>query len=388
MAKICIDARCLLEGRRTGVEEYTLGLLENLFDLDKKNEYVLFFNSWKKPGFDFSVFSKFENVQVKQFRIPNKILNFFFWYFAWPKIDHLVGGADLVFLPNIIFNAVSQKTKLVITIHDLSFERYPEYFSAKRRWWHIFINSRKICQRANSIVAVSASTKNDLLDLYKIAEEKISVVYSAISEKFKVIDRNNEALIKIKEKYNLPYKFILHLGTLEPRKNIISLVKAFNTLQDYAQKNNQADLQKYNLVIAGSSGWSNEEIFSEIERSPFKEKIKFISFVKDEDKEYVYNLASLFAYPSFFEGFGFPPLEAMRCGVPVICGNNSSLPEIVGSAGLLIDADKPDEIYHAMKEILLDDVLRKFLIQEGQKKSAEFGWKKTAQKTLEIFMKK
>lgn len=121
--KICIDGRCLMEGRKTGVEEYTRNLLENIFALDQKNDYVLFLNSWKNIRADFSWIKKYPNVKIKKFRFPNKLLNLMFWYLNWPKIDRLVGGVDIVFFPNIIFGAVSERTKVIATIHDLSFER-------------------------------------------------------------------------------------------------------------------------------------------------------------------------------------------------------------------------------------------------------------------------
>lgn len=383
--RICIDARCLIEGRRTGVEEYALGLLLNLFALDRKNEYILFFTSWKKPKFDFSVLAKFSNVKIKKIKIPNKFLNFSFWYLNWPKIDKLVGGADAVFFPNIIFGATSKNAKVIATIHDLSFERYPEYFSWKRRFWHIFINSKKICRRADRIIAVSNSSASDIASLYGIEKEKISVIPSAISDNFCITDRNDNKLIEVKEKYNLPFKFILYLGTIEPRKNILGIIRAYNRLQEFAVENKNEEITRYKLVIAGSPGWLGEEIFEEIEKSKFKEKIILPGFIEDCDKPFIYNLSSLFIYPSFFEGFGFPPLEAMACGVPVIASNNSSLPEICGSAAILIDPYKPEEIFEAARQILSDKTLREKLIQKGLEKSKEFNWKKTAQKTLKMF---
>ena len=396
--KICIDVRCLSEGRRTGVEEYTFNLLSNLFEIDKDNQYALFFNSWKKSKADFSWIEKYPNVSLKKFSFPNKILNFSFWYLGWPKIDKMVGGVDVVFMPNIIFGSVSRRAKLILTVHDLSFERYPEYFSRKRRWWHIFINPKKMCRRADKIIAVSYSTKNDIANLYKILPDKIAAIHSAVADKFRIISHNDEKLVKIKEKYNLPYKFILSLGTIEPRKNITGIVKAYNALQKYAAKQtsevcdnrprrsvNIEEILKYKLVIAGESGWANEKIFEEIRKSPYKNNIQIINSVPDEDKEYFYNLSSLFVYPSFFEGFGFPPLEAMKCGVPVICSNNSSLPEIAGEAAIMVYPDKPEEICQAMKEILTDQNLRENLIQKGLQKSAKFSWLKTAKETLKIF---
>lgn len=360
------------------MEEYTLNLLKNLLELDKKNKYVLFFNSWNAPRINFRWLEKYPNVALKKFRLPNKLLNFLFWYFNWPKIDKMIGGADIFFMPNIIFGSVSRRTKLVITIHDLSFERYPETFSFKRRLWHGFINPKKICRRADKIIAVSDSTKSDLVSPYGLNQEKIAVIHSGIPEIFKVISRNDGKLLEIKGRHNLPYKFILYLGTIEPRKNIVGIIRAYNRLREI----NSGELNKYKLVIAGSRGWKDEKIFSEIKKSPFGEDIIIHGFIGSEEKPYFYNLASLFVYPSFFEGFGFPPLEAMACGVPVIASNTSSLPEIAGSAGILIDPDKPDEIYQAMREILLNKELREKLREKGLEQAKKFNWKKTAEEFL------
>lgn len=383
--RIGIDVSCLGEGRRTGVEEYTLNLLQNIFKLDRKNEYILFLNSWKSSQADFSWLADYPNVKLKKFHFPNKLLNFLFWYFAWPKMDKMIGGADLFFMPNIMFGSVSEKTKLLVTIHDLSFERYPESFSLKRRLWHIFINPKKICSRADRIIAVSESTKNDLVDLYKVNPKKIKVIYSGVSEKFRVISRNYENLIRVKEKYKLPYKFILYLGTIEPRKNIAGIIRSYNQLRRTGAGNEKLkELIDYKFVIAGSKGWLSGKIFSEIKKSEFRDNIKVINFVRDADKEFVYNLAALFVYPSFFEGFGFPVLEAMSCGVPVITSNVSSLPEIVGNGAIMIDPDKPDEITEAIREVLTNGELRSELIEKGLVRSKEFSWQKSAREFLKI----
>jgi glycosyltransferase involved in cell wall biosynthesis len=385
MTKICIDARCLIEGRRTGVEEYTLGLLFHLFELDKTNDYVLFFSAWKEPLFDFGLFSRFPNVRIKKIHVPNKLLNLSFWYLGWPKIDRLVGGADVVFYPNIIFGSASRNVRVVTTIHDLSFEKYPNYFSWKRRFWHIFINSKKICRRADKIIAVSDSSAADISFVYGIDKEKITVIPSAISDNFRVLSRNDAKLLEVKEKYHLPFKFILYLGTIEPRKNIKGLIRAYDAMQEFAIEKNNEDLQKYKLVLAGSSGWLGHKIAREIARSRFRDKIILPGFVTDEDKVYFYNLATIFVYPSFFEGFGFPPLEAMKCGVPVITSNNSSLPEICSNSALLIDPDKPAELCEAMRQLISDKILHEKMTQLGLEKSKEFSWEKTAKKTLEVF---
>lgn len=385
--RICIDARCLMQGRRTGVEEYTLNLILNLLEIDKENDYVLFFNSWSSPNFDFSVFSKFPNITLRGLRIPNKLLNLSFWYLGWPHIDKLVGGADILFLPNIIFYGASKKTKLFLTIHDLSFDRYPQTFSFKRKMWHNFINPKKVCRRADKIIAMSQSTKNDIISFYNIRPKKIEMIHSAASNEFEVLGRNDQKLIKMKEKFRLPYKFILYLGTIEPRKNIIGLIRAFDALQMEAHEKGDEEILKYKLIIAGAKGWLGKVVFSERKKAIFRDHIQMMKFVPDKYKKYVYNLASVFVYPSFFEGFGFPPLEAMKCGVPVIVSNNSSLPEIVGNGGILIDPNKPDEIVKALKEIIKNRELREKLIEKGLEKSKEFDWKKTAENFLAVVYK-
>ncbi len=380
--KIGVDIRCLTVGRRTGVEEYAINLLENLFCKDKDNEYILFLNSFKKPAADLNWIKKYSNVKLKFFRFPNKLLNLFFWYFRWPKIDKLLGGVDIFFAPNINFIAVSNKAKLVLTVHDISFEYCPETFSLKRKIWHFFINPKELAQRADKIIAISKSTKDDLVNFYKIKESKITVVHNGISDKFKIIDRNDLKLVQVKERYKLPYKFILYLGTIEPRKNIVGALRAYNILRKEEKR-----LGDYKMVIAGAEGWKSKKIFTEIEKSPFNKDIIFTGIIKDEDKPFFYNLASLFVYPSFFEGFGFPPLEAMKCGVPVIVSHSSSLPEVVNSAGILIDPDKPDEIYQAMKEILLNKSFKEKLSEKGLKQSKKFNWRKTAEEFLAILNK-
>jgi len=381
MARIGIDIRCFVTGKRTGVEEYTLNVLENLFELDKKNEYIIFINSYKEPKFDLGVFRKYKNVSVRQFHIPNKLLNFCFWYLGWPHVDKMIGGVDIFFMPSIAFIALSRKVKLVLNVHDLSFELMPETFSLKRRLWHHILNPRRLCLRADKITSVSESTLEDIVRIYGIDREKIVRIYNGISENFEAFDRNNPKLIEIKDKYHLPFNFILFLGTVEPRKNIRAVVKAFDRLKSLG--NPQFD--KYKLVVAGGKGWKTESIFSEMRKARFTKDIIYTSCVTQEDKAAVYTLSSLFVYTSFFEGFGLPLLEAMRCGVPVITSNASSIPEVVGNGAIMVDPDRPDEIFAAMKEILLDKDLRIRIGENGLKQSIRFNWKTSARELFEMF---
>jgi glycosyltransferase involved in cell wall biosynthesis len=383
MAKIGIDIRCLSDGKNTGVEEYTLNILQQLFELDKKNKYVLFMNSFHEPNFDLNVFKKFKNIKIKKFNYPNKLLNFCFWYFRWPHADEMIGGADVFFMPNINFIALSKKVKLVLTIHDLSYEIFPQTFSWKRRLWHQIINPRRLCQKASKIIAVSQSTKNDIVSRWEIPPEKISVIYNGVPADFEQSSRNDPKLIAVKEKYHLPFNFIFYLGTIEPRKNIPAIVAAYDQLRSL----NNPQLNKYKLVIAGNKGWKTKNILKTMHQSKFTEDIIFTSCIKNEDKAAVYTLASLFVYPSFFEGFGIPVLEAMRCGVPTITSNTSSLPEVVDGGAVMIDPDRSDELYSAMKELLLNKDFYISMQQKGLKQAARFNWKASARELLKIFEK-
>ena len=381
--RIGIDIRCLAEGKRTGVEEYTLALLEGLFAADQENEYILFFNAWKKavPDFIVECATKYPRVTLKAFRFPNKLLNLSLWYLHFPQLDRLVGGTDVFFLPNLNFAAVSSKTKLVVTAHDLSFELFPETFSWKQRVWHFFINFRHLVRRADRVIAVSHSTKDDLMTGYDVPEKKIVVIPSGIGKQFHMMSRNDSELIRVQEKYHLPYKFILSLATFEPRKNIPALIRSYEALQGLGHP----IFDKYALVIAGTSGWKDRETSAAIADSPYREHIILPGFISDADKAALYNLASVFVYPSFYEGFGFPPLEAMASGVPVIVSHSSALPEIVGDAGILIDPYQPDELFQALRQVLSDQDLTDTLRRKGVERAVSFSWDKTVRLTLDLF---
>lgn len=350
------------------------GLLRALFDANETDEFVLFYNAWRgELPEDFGWMNAYPNVSVKRFHIPNKILNGLLWYFRWPKLDMLCGGVDIFFMPNLNFAAVSQQAKLVVTAHDLSFEAYPETFSLKRRLWHLLVNFRGLCRRANLIVAVSHSTKQDIVSYYRIPNRKTVVIHSGLDQEFVRISRNDPELLRVKEKYHLPYRYILYFGTFEPRKNIRAVVQAYEIY-----RHSLGERECVPLVLAGSPGWKSEEIFREIEASPYRSDIRLFGFIADEDKHALYNLATLFVYPSFYEGFGFPPLEAMACGVPTIVSRNSSFPEIVGDAAIMIDPYQPDELYRAMIAILSDHAFAEKLSRAGEHQTKKYTWERTA----------
>jgi glycosyltransferase involved in cell wall biosynthesis len=275
-------------------------------------------------------------------------------------------------MPNSNFCAISKKTKLFLTVHDLSFEHYKQTFSWKRRVWHFFVNPRLLAQKAYHIFAVSKATKSDLNVTYGINKEKITVTLNGPSFVGGKYSRNSIELIKTKEKYKLPYKFILYFGTIEPRKNITNIVKAYNLMRT------QNDNIKHKLVIAGSDGWNGEKIFSAVETSKFYDDIIILKNVPEEDKEIIYTLASVFIYPSFFEGFGFPPLEAMINHIPIITSNTTSLPEIVGKHAIMIDPLRVDEVLYALQSVVVDKTLQNILVTNVEEHIKHFQWKKSA----------
>ncbi|MEI8103444.1 MAG: glycosyltransferase family 1 protein [Candidatus Moraniibacteriota bacterium] len=381
--RIAVDIRCLTDGKHTGVEEYTRHLLEQLLVIDTTNQYILFYTAWRRPQPDFSWLAAYPNVTLRWFRVPNKLLNLSLWYLQWPRLDTLLGGVDIFFLPNLNFAAFSRKVKVVLTVHDLSFDRFPETFGWKQRFWHTLVNFRGLARRADVIVAVSDTTRKEYLAHKHTHHSHTFAIPNGIDERFRIIDRNEPQLLAVKEKYHLPFSFILFFGTIEPRKNIQALVEAY----EYLVEHGGAECAKYSLVLAGSPGWCSKGILERINRSPVREKIILLGFVDDADCPALYNLASLFVYPSLYEGFGFPPLEAMACGVPVIVSQTSVFPETVGDAGILIDPQNPEEIYQAMREVLGDAALRAHLRSKGLERVQHFSWKQSAQTLHKLWRK-
>jgi len=379
--RIGIDLRSLASGRRSGVEEYVVGALSALFRNDRENEFVLFMNEWRDVRIDLSFADGFPNVTVRRFRIPNKLLNLSLWYLRYPKLDRLIGGVDVFFMPNVNFAAVSRRAKLVVTAHDLSFRTVPGTFSLRQRLWHFFVDPKGLFRRADRILSVSASTKDDLVYRYRIPSERVEVVRNGIGGSFREYDRNDPKMLSVKEKYGLPYSFILYLGAFEPRKNIAAIVRAYDALR----KAGHPELSKTALVLAGVSGWKEREILREVGNASFRKDIILPGFVDADDKAAFYNLASVFVYPSVYEGFGFPALEALACGTPVIVSDSSSLPEVVGDAGVLVDPYRPDDLFRALESVLLDRKLRETLRRKGLARAREFSWNRTAKRISEAF---
>lgn len=375
---IGIDIRVLGSEIKSGIEEYTENLLAHLLPLDKSIKFKLFYSSFRRDIKQYDWMS-LKNVGLYKFKIPNRLLFLSSGLFNSPKIDKLMGGVDVFFSPHFFLTSLSSACKRVTTFHDLSYIHYPELFLLRQRIWHNFeMNPSWQSRFSDKIISVSQSTKNDLVKFYGIDPAKIEVIYSGISQDMR--RPSEEELSKFRAKHNLPDKFILFLGKLEPRKNIAGLIRAFDVIKS---KRSFPDLK---LVIVGSKGWLYDDIFKEIGNHGYRDDIVLKSFIPDNERKFYYSLAQVFVYPSLFEGFGFPPLEAMACGTPVIVSNGSSLPEIVGNAGLLMKPNNIDEIADLVSLILTDVKLKDRMVSIGHARSSFFNWDKTAQKTLNCLL--
>lgn len=408
--KIGIDIRPLMDKEYSGVSWYTLDLLTEILKQDRQNEYVLYYNSGRDIASRISKVGirKSDKVEIFATHYPNKLFNYFLQKIChWPKLNVIASGAkrseaiqrlaqettglllrpgriamtnvNIFWSPHLNFSSFSRNCQVVLTIHDLSFLAYPEFFSARQNLWHKFLGVRKLVERADMIIAISENTKQDIVRFFAVKESKIKVIYSGVGEEFRPIALDDLKVLAVKNKYELPEKFILNLGAFEPRKNIASLVRAFDTV---AGKPAVGD---WHLVLAGSNGWKNKEIFKAIARAKNKERIKVIGYVEKNERAALYNLAGIFAYLSFYEGFGLPVLEAMACGTPVITSNTSALPEVAGDAAVLIDPNDERSLELGLTALISSEELRKIYSARGEKRAKMFSWEKTAREYLEIF---
>ena len=264
----------------------------------------------------------------------------------------------------------------VVTVHDLSFLRLPDCADPGLRD-HLRRVVPRAVERAVRVLADSESTKADLIELLDVAPEKISVVPGGIEPRFRPV-RDALKLDAVRARYRLPQWFILTVGTVEPRKNMARLISAYDQLR------RQTGLP-HALVIAGRDGWLFQPVHDQVTREGLGEYVQFAGFVADEDLPALYTLADLLAFPSLYEGFGLPPLEAMACGTPVVTSNNSSLPEAVGAAALTVGAEDVEGLTDAMARVLCDANLRVRLSDLGRAQAARFTWEMAARKLLDAY---
>lgn len=369
--RIAIDLRPLMGGKISGVEVYVKSMLEALLTQDQENEYILWYNAFRPV--DLQHFpSGYPNIKIVRTRIPNKIFNLSLSLLRWPKIDRLLGEKiDLLWVPDPRPAPVSESCRKLITFHDLSFEDFKAAFNHKTRLWHKILRPKKEAWEADGLIAVSQFTKSQLEDEYGIPAERIKVIHEAAGKHLKPLDIPKSFEL-IQRKYALPDQYFLCLSTLEPRKNIAGIIEAYLSWQESTKA-------AVALVIAGKEC---PEIFSETQLKSHP-NIFMTGFIDEEDKALLYQHALAFLYPSFYEGFGLPILEAMQCKTPVITSDTTAMPEVAGDAAILINPGSMVQLKNAMHEIYRDEEKRVRLIEKGLDRAAQFSWDKAANALIE-----
>jgi len=377
--KILIDLRVLTRPQFSGITEYAKFLTSHLLLADKKNEYILFYNGFQKSPLP-EEWTNNPRVKVINSSIPNRLWSFSNKIFNLPKIDKKI-KADVFFSPHFNILSLQNKRKRVFAFHDLSFIHYPNFFSNRDNFWHWLQDYKRQAQTAGHLIAVSEFTRQDLIDNLSIPPERITKIYSGVNSFYRKISADDKNLNEFKRAHNLEKPFLFYLGMLEPRKNIPAIIRAFNILKT------DKKFKDLKLIVAGAKGWLYDKIFQEAEKSKFREEIIFWGPAAPSEALYLYNLAEVFVYPSFFEGFGFPPLEAQACGLPVVTTNRSSLPEVMGDSALMVNPWKIGDLALVLKDILTSEKNQKRLRQAGFSNIKRFNWAKTAGETIKVFSK-
>lgn len=356
-----------IEKESAGIGNYSFNLLKEFSKTD--NEIYLI--DWQEKKY-------LSKLCKKQIIIPNRWPFNAFKTFSWhlsllKKISNLNIDFDILFNPSFFPNFMGKSKNFCYVVYDMTPYKLPkEAKTGKNTLFKLFMP--KTLKNTNKIITISNHTKNDLIDLMKIDPNKIFVTHLAANNNYKQI-KDLAVLKNVRNKYNLPDKFLFCVGTLEPRKNISRLIEAFS---------NAYDKINIPLVITGKRGWKYDKIFKTISENNLLDKVIFTGYVEENDLPALYNLATIFVYPSLYEGFGLPILEALQCGCRVITSNVSSIPEVGGNAVTYIDPYDVDDLTNAIVKLSSEkqtpDIIEKGLIQ-----SQKFSWKKCAEQTLKIF---
>lgn len=366
--KIAVDATRAIN-EKAGVGRFTKDLIDSLLLTDKRNTYVLFFNFWrnyKEKGNLAQRFKK-EKVEVKISRFPGKVkekLQFSkLGYYERMKIE-----ADVFLAPTFLDVDLGLKTPQIMVVHDMTIFKFPEHLGTK-----LSRKYQKMMEQASDkvfkIIVPSKSTKQDLMDILKIPEAKIEVVYPGF--------------VEMKAKKTIPLKlskksYILNVGTIEPRKNLENLLDGYSQLATPLKEN-------YPLVVVGASGWNNTPIYRKYNDLNLQNKVIFTGFLQDEELASLYKNAALFVYPSLYEGFGLPVLEALNFSLPIITSKISSLPEVAGNAALYVDPNNAEEIKEQIKKLLTNEKIRKKLIKKTKFQAKKFSWEKASRQFIKVF---
>jgi glycosyltransferase involved in cell wall biosynthesis len=362
---IGIDAHAI-GARQGGNETYIRNLITALAELDHENQYTLYFSvaqaaeSWRK---------RYKNFDVRLLPPPTPLVRV-------PVALALELRRRPVDVLHVQYTAPPFcPVPIVTTIHDLAFEHLPETFT-RRGKAQLRLTVRRTAKRAAHILTVSEFSRQDIIRTYRLPPDKVTVTHNGCEAQYTPHPISNDEAAAIKNKFGIRRDYLLALGSLQPRKNLVRLLQAYATLR---RREPEFQLQ---LVIVGRQLWRYQEILRTIKQQQYANDIIVTGYVRDEDLPALYRSAVGLVYPSLFEGFGLPPLEAMACGTSVITSNSSSLPEIVGDAALLVNPYAEDELMQAMWKVSNDTALRSRLRQMGLQQAKRFTWTAAAQKTL------
>ena len=381
-----------------GIGRLTRNIIGALAKIDHQNEYRLFVAAGRRRDEEWKVGSLGAAFQTSNplslgqrtkghpnFRLKTVPFSDHTLAVAWHRlqlplfVELFTGRVDLFHSPDFALPPV-WRARTLVTVHDLSFMRLPECFPDGLLRYLGSAVPRAV-RRADHIIADSNNTRRDLMELLGTPGPKITVIHSGVEPRFRPLtsEADRETLAAVRCKYALPERFILSVGTIQPRKNLTRLVEAFFML------NAQCSTLNWELVIVGGKGWLYEGTFERVRALRLEDRVHFLGFVDDADLPALYNLAGTFAFPSLYEGFGLPPLEAMACGVPVVCSNVSSLPEVVGDAALTVDPLDVAGLAEAMRRAIEDETLRASLVTRGLARAATFTWPEAAQALLGVY---
>jgi len=372
--RLVVDGEVLVMPHFSGIGHYTLELLRALDDLldDDPNVKVSMFVYFKRVSAAKAY--GFRNIKIIPSPFSLRISNGLKIRGKQPPLDLLFGKGIYLF-PNFTSWPLRRSLSVPV-IYDLSYEKFPQ-FADPRNQEFLSTQVKTATARADYVATISENSKKEIVEFYGVPEKKIGVFYPAIDQR-KFFRRPASEVEAVKERYGIRGSYILFVGNIEPRKNLKNILLAYEALP--------ADIRKSNsLLLIGAKGWQDGEIFDIIDR--LKSQGNSIQlpdkYVQDDDLPAFYSGASVFVYPSMYEGFGMPALEALSCGVPVVSADNSSLPEVVGDAALLVDALSPTEIAEAIKKVLTDEKLRESLIKRGFRQADTFSWTHAAKELLE-----
>lgn len=378
--KIAFDGQTLLEKEKTGIGYYTEGLVEHIIEQNAEDQFYINVFSFKQNRIKEKILEKYQKKNTKiqickwfPLRLYKMIWNIIpipYWLFFKKKMDltHFFN----FYIPPFV------KGKRVCTIHDMTIKAYPKTVRIENRIM-MMLNLKKTCKRADRIITSSEFSKKEIVKYMDVNPDKISVLYSGVNLDLYKPCKNLEKIKKVRDKYSIPDKYYLYLGTLEPRKNIERLIMGYGILKSKKEKK----IPK--LVIAGKKGWMYEDIFKLVKEKELLDDIIFTGYVTQAEAPILMSGAVAFVFPSLYEGFGMPPLEAMACGTPVITSNCASLPEVVGNDGILVDPYSVEEISNALEEIYIDSEKAKKMSIMGIERAKKFSWDILSEKLYEIY---